>query len=350
MEAVKKGEFYGLMQLYITGDVHLNEWDEFSRILPNGLNSRLQVGLDAIDQIATAAAGETLIIAGDLFHTREELSVQVLYRAGEAIRKAADKCHEVIILVGNHDQHLKDGRVHSLGTFQSSNVHVIDTPQLLHLGDFGEVLMMPYMNDYEEFKATYRTLAERLKTGLRMSILHADIIGFEMNSGFLSTKGISPEFTLNAGTDRNIINLSISGHYHKPQQFGSLPVYYVGSPYQMDRSEAGHEKRYLVVSRDFDVKSVPFTGLPVFRKVTLKEAVDHKETEDFVDVSCNEDEVRDGWSSNLPSNFNVVLSKSSTNESDFTSVEIGSACQRWLKERGMDGSIEKAMERLARNS
>jgi DNA repair exonuclease SbcCD nuclease subunit len=335
-------------KLFITGDVHLNEWDEFSTILPNGLNSRLQVGLDAIDQIATAAEGNVMVIAGDLFHTREEISVQVLYRAGEAIRRAATLCREVLILVGNHDQHLKDGRVHSLGTFQSDNVRVIDSPELVSISGFGKVAFMPYTHDYEKFGEVYRDLVEGASCGL--SILHADIIGFEMNSGFVSAKGITPKFTLDAGSDEDVIKLCVSGHYHKPQKFGDLNVYYVGSPYQMDRSEAGHEKRYLVVSPDLSVESVPIVGLPVFRKVTLKEAKDLKKTNDFVDVACDENEVRDGWSEQLPANFNVVLKRDAKNESNFTSVELGSACQRWLKEASREDLIEVAMERLSRNS
>ncbi len=337
-----------MSKLFITGDVHLNEWDEFSTILPNGINSRLQVGIDSIVQIAEAAKDEVLIIAGDLFHTREELSVQVLFRAGEVIRYASLMCKEVIILVGNHDQHLKDGRVHSLGTFESANVRVIDKPGVYNVSDFGEVLFMPYMNDYEEFSKEYYNLTERF-SGKGLSILHADIVGFEMNSGFLSTKGISPQFTLNAGRDTNSISLCISGHYHKPQKFGDLNVYYVGSPYQMDRSEAGHEKRYLVVSEDLTVESILMKGLPVFRKVSLKEASELGKTKDFVDVKCKEDEVKDVWSS-LPGNFNIVLEKSDKNETDFTSIEISEACQRWLREKGEPGLIETAMERLMRNS
>jgi len=335
-------------KLFITGDVHLNEWDEFSTILPSGINSRLQVGLDSIDQLANAAKDQVLIIAGDLFHTREEISVQVLFRAGEAIRRASSLCKEVIILVGNHDQHLKDGRVHSLGTFQSENVRVIDKPEISEVSGFGKVLFMPYMNDYAEFGEAYKELAQTQTS--KISILHADIIGFEMNSGFVSTKGITPQFTLDAGGSKNLIDLSISGHYHKPQKFGVLNVYYVGSPYQMDRSEAGHEKRYLVVSKDLSVESVPFVGLPVFRKVTLKEAKDLKKTNDFVDVSCDEEEVRSGWSESLPPNFNVVLKRDSKNESDFTSVELSSACQKWFKDRGREDLIEVAMERMARHS
>jgi DNA repair exonuclease SbcCD nuclease subunit len=335
-------------KLFITGDVHLNEWDEFSTILPSGINSRLQVGLDAIDQIANAAKDHVLIIAGDLFHTREEISVQVLFRAGEAIRRASAICKEVIILVGNHDQHLKDGRVHSLGTFQSENVRVVDKPEISEVNGFGNVLFMPYMNDYEEFRIVYKDLVSEQTS--RISILHADITGFEMNSGFVSTKGITPEFTLSVDGCSNKIDLSISGHYHKPQKFGDLNVYYVGSPYQMDRSEAGHEKRYLVVSRDLSVESVPFVGLPIFRKVTLKEAKEIKKTNDFVDVACDEEDVRKGWSENLPANFNVVLKRDAKNESDFTSVELGSACQRWFKEKGREDLIETAMERMARHS
>ena len=340
-----------MSKLFITGDVHLNEWDEFSTILPNGLNSRLQVGLDSIDQITKAAEGEVLVIAGDLFHTREELSVQVLFRAGEAIRRASEMCKEVILLVGNHDQHLKDGRVHSLGTFESDNVRVVDSPEIYHIDGFGDVLFMPYMNDYETFGSVYSKLTSELTgRGNNLSILHADIVGFEMNSGFISTRGVTPQFTLDAGGSTNIIDLCVSGHYHKPQKFGDLNVHYVGSPYQMDRSEAGHEKRYLIVSEDLAVTSVPFKGLPVFRKVSLKEASEIKKTIDFFDVSCAEEDVRDGWSKELPSNFNIVLEKSSTNESDFTSVEVSDAVQRWLRDRKHGSLIEKAMERLSRNS
>lgn len=333
-----------MSKLFITGDVHLNEWDEFSTILPNGVNSRLQVGLDALKQITEAAAGQTLVVAGDLFHTREEVSVQVLFRAGEAIKYASQICERVILLVGNHDQHLKDGRVHSLKTFEAANVSVIDQPTVMDIGR--SVLFMPYMADYQEFSEAYSGLSALAP----MSILHADIMDFEMNSGFVSTRGITPRFCLEAGNPKSALRLCISGHYHKPQKLEGFEVYYVGSPYQIDRSEAGHQKRYLVVDENLSVESHEFQGLPVFRKVSLSEAKSIKETKDFVDVACNEEDARKGWSEQLPANFNVVLESTKSGASDFTSVELSGAVQGWLKREGREDLLELAMERLSRNA
>lgn len=339
----------------ITADVHLHTWDEFATILPNGMNSRLQVGIDAMNQVIDAARGNMLVIAGDLFHTREELSIPVLHAASAIIERAATECSEVILLVGNHDQYLKDGSVHSLSGFKRPGVAVIDSPTVVRRSGLPPLLFMPYYADYGRFSTDFAKLVH--ESGLSaadnpVAILHADIIGFEMNGGFLSKKGVGPGYLATGGVGGEVLfKQVISGHYHKPQTFRDYDVHYVGSPYQHDRSEAGHEKRFMVLRKDGSVESVPMVGLPKFRSVTLKEAKEEKEsgTKDFIDVICSEDDVRTGWSNDLPQTFNVVLKSSQGPSQSFTTMKVGQAVQHALKELGRQDLIELAMERVSRD-
>lgn len=46
---------------------------------------------------------------------------------------------------------------------------------------------------------------------------------------------------------------SYTGHYHKPHTVPGTDIRYVGSPYQVSRSEAGQQKHFLVLDENWQV-------------------------------------------------------------------------------------------------
>lgn len=69
-----------------------------------------------------------------------------------------------------------------------------------------------------------------------------DVRGAAMNDNTASRRGLQPTvFPPHLPT--------FSGHFHKPHRVPRCPVTYVGSSYQTSLSEAGQEKRFLVVRR-----------------------------------------------------------------------------------------------------
>lgn len=324
-------------KIFCTADIHLANHREFSTVLPDGTNSRLKIGCDVLRHIITKAANQVLVIAGDLFHDRESIDISVLRAASDVIEYASTRCAQTFLLAGNHDQYLSKGEIHSLQAFKNfRNVEVIDKP--CYISEISSV-MMPYLNDYDLWRQWWQKLP--ISGVTPTAFLHADIIGAEMNGGFLASRGVDLQ-TL----QRPEIPVIISGHYHKPQTLAP-GIYYVGSPYQLDRAEAGQQKRYFVCQDD-QCDSYDITGFPGFRKVkTIEAAQTASKNGDFVDVSCSLKDAEQLIRSGKPANINMVLSRPSNDIiTDHVPLGVNEAVQEDLKRRGRPDLIELALSRL----
>ncbi len=104
------------MEFLLVSDIHAEEFNKFATIDPEtGMNSRLKWTLDIFDQIydyGEAHGIRTLFLGGDIFDKRGTISVPVY----DAVFKKLKIFYEwnVISIVGNHDQAIKSGEIHSL--------------------------------------------------------------------------------------------------------------------------------------------------------------------------------------------------------------------------------------------
>jgi DNA repair exonuclease SbcCD nuclease subunit len=104
----------------LVSDLHCHTWQAFST-LENGINSRLKIILDELDRavdVLIKAGGNTLVIAGDLFHTRGSIDPEVFNLVHDRLEKIS--CRDIIVIAipGNHD--LKSKETTTLGnSFQS---------------------------------------------------------------------------------------------------------------------------------------------------------------------------------------------------------------------------------------
>lgn len=333
------------MKIAVTADIHLANHREFSTILPDGTNSRLKIGSDALKFVTDDSKADVLVIAGDLFHDQESIDVSVLMETSKAISYASSHHQSVYILVGNHDQYLTNGNIHSLSQYVGhSNVFVIDQP---HYDPFLNALFMPYIRDYSVWSEEFKKLVKQFPDA-SMAFLHADIIGASMNGGFLSSKGVPVEALM-----WSKIPIILSGHYHKPQCLYNLDgfqAHYVGSPYQLDRAESGEKKRYFSIdTSNFEVTSHPIVGFPEFKKVKdVAEAKKDGKNGHFVDLSCTpkeaEEIVKDG-----KKNVNLIVSKSVDQNLyiDHVHIEIPDALRNDLEKRGRLDLFDIALARLS---
>lgn len=73
----------------VISDPHYHRWDAFATTNADGLNSRLEIQLDATKEAAKAmkAAGcKHMLVAGDTFHVRGAISPSVLHFVTETYR------------------------------------------------------------------------------------------------------------------------------------------------------------------------------------------------------------------------------------------------------------------------
>jgi DNA repair exonuclease SbcCD nuclease subunit len=226
------------MKIFITADLHAHAWQPWSIQNPDGCNSRLAHAVGFLKTLGRLAKGETILFLGDLFDNRQNLPVEVLYHISSTIEQIVRDGTDVILLAGNHDQHLKNGSITSLNTFGiGSAVTVVTEPTIVSpTRGLGGVSL--HLHPYSEDLAAVRAWIDQNppEAGRKTLLgLHHVILGSKMNGGSLAEFGLT-----HSDLKRHPFNQVWSGHHHAPQP------YYVGSPMQLDRGEKGDRKRLLV--------------------------------------------------------------------------------------------------------
>src|SRR5690349_9573673 len=95
------------MSVYgISSDQHCHDWSQFATVDADGVNSRLRIILDELERSAAAvlaSGGDTLYLAGDLFHVRGKIDPEVLNPTIECFKRICATGVKVYAITGNHD-------------------------------------------------------------------------------------------------------------------------------------------------------------------------------------------------------------------------------------------------------
>jgi hypothetical protein len=155
------------------------------------------------------------------------------------------------------------------------------------------------------------------------------------------------------------------GHYHKPQCLDRTnKVHYIGSPYQVDRAEAGEHKRFMVwipsgsrgAVHPGRLDSVPVADVPEFMRLSVLEYVELSDREKqlhFIELEVNTlEEVR---TMALPPNVVPVHKREAQADVPVpTSMPTGfglpDAVRQWMLDHGApEEQAEEAVTRLAQD-
>lgn len=93
------------MSIILFGDLHLNNWRQFSTILPNGLNSRLVDQMRVVGKIGNLLTKDDVVIfGGDLIDSYGETLPKIIFNAAfHTLKLWASRCKHIYAMVGNHD-------------------------------------------------------------------------------------------------------------------------------------------------------------------------------------------------------------------------------------------------------
>lgn len=166
-----------------------------------------------------------IIIPGDIFHNRFEVSVTTL----NAAKRFFDNLREfnIIITIGNHDAFYRDrSDVNSLAIFDEwSNITVVSEFQLVEQHDV-RIGLCPWAYDVSQLPACDVVFG------------HFEIAGFHFAPSKICTTGVESTKLLSRSP------LIISGHFHMAaeRKYNGGVVKYVGTPYQLNWAEAGDSK------------------------------------------------------------------------------------------------------------
>lgn len=173
----------------------------------------------------------TIVNCGDTFNTRGEIRTHCFDIVQKHWRKWSDEKFYQYVLVGNHDQEDRDGKIHPLKVFDNDWIHVIDEPYVI---DYEEkIALFPYMKLEKIADAINENPAQ-------FAVVHWGIQGAKRNDFNVDTDGVPLDWLRN-------YQKVFSGHYHFRNSVEN--VTYVGSPYQQNFGEMGQEKGLLFFTR-----------------------------------------------------------------------------------------------------
>ncbi|KAF8071319.1 hypothetical protein HT031_001402 [Scenedesmus sp. PABB004] len=170
--------------------------------------------------------------AGDFWDRRGDLPVVPLNRVQQELRSWEVP---LLLLPGNHDQVDLGGQHHSLEplTMAARAAHVFTHPTL-----YRDALWLPYRRDEAVLRGA---IAQAKAAGPLKAIFgHADVLTARMNAAHQARDGLPP------GLFPARVPVYL-GHYHLPQTLPGSAITYVGSPFQVTSSEAGQQKRLLLL-------------------------------------------------------------------------------------------------------
>uniref|UniRef100_A0AAU6W070 Calcineurin-like phosphoesterase n=1 Tax=Pseudomonas phage Nican01 TaxID=3138540 RepID=A0AAU6W070_9CAUD len=212
----------------VISDVHCHSWSQFSRINPDGVNSRLQDILDALEMAAKHvlnSEGDTLYITGDLFHVRGSVSPKVLNPVKNAFTKQTGKGLKIVVLTGNHDLESRDSEALSNACEALSpipGVTIVSKPRIFH-DDY--VVMVPWYDSLDTVRKHIADCIEEIEdlgdeAASYTLMLHAPVNGVLFG---IPDHGFYAKELEKLGFAR-----VFSGHFHNHKQFEG-EVYSVGA-------------------------------------------------------------------------------------------------------------------------
>jgi len=255
--------------------LHTADWHVGRAIRGRSRADEHRAVLEEIASIGAREAVDLIAVAGDIFDvvapTAE--SEQIVYRA---LLRFADIA-PVVMVAGNHDNPRRLDAVAPL--LELGRVHVVATPMKpdeggvvkieTSSGEVARVAMLPFVTqrgivsasalmDLEAYEhgALY---AERLTAILAMLtegittddvnivVAHVMVAEGVLGGGERSAHTVF-DYWVPAGAFDGALSYVALGHLHRPQQTpAAAPVWYAGSPLQLDFGETEDEKAVLVV-------------------------------------------------------------------------------------------------------
>lgn len=280
------------MKILIFSDLHVHNYQQMSRTLPNGMNSRLADCIGIVDQAAEVAANKGCnhcIFCGDWFHSRTKLDIDVLYYSLAAVKRLSSIV-QIVMIPGNHDCFGTSSEVTSLDLFRQYAT-VIDKPctiDYIEAGSdfFTSLTFVPWQSNPREFFKTFEDSGEAL-------FMHQAI-----DEGVIGPTDRKVDVHLSVNDlplDR--YKMIFAGDYHKHQTLANGKFVYCGSPLQLTFGERDEPKGILVYDTDTGTMEFVPTKAPkfhVFDSIREYKAADNQiRREDFVRVKYTDDEKDD---------------------------------------------------------
>jgi predicted phosphodiesterase len=222
------------MKLLILGDPHL-------KITRFDLASTF---LHWIDNLIIELKPHAVVNLGDTFDThavlRSEIKCEFRAHVDFAIQNTL--CNKYYYILGNHDFYKpKDSMYHALGDWEGIEGLTI----VNKVYDNGHMTFVPYLPDHTKFP----------KDTSRICFAHQTFVGADYGNQRQEIGVVSEDVAA---------EIIISGHVHKPQEFGK--VIYVGSAYSQGLDDVDQVKRVMLFDTETYERQYFYPPLPLWYK------------------------------------------------------------------------------------
>ena len=229
----------------IFSDIHIhNHSNDWRRV-----DDALEV-LDWILEESLKNEIKTVFFLGDFFHVRGYMYPSIVSKAYKKLLRFKEEKIDMHMLVGNHDMPFRHITKHNSLTAFNSIFPIIEQPMVFQ-GSEWDFYYLPYIEEQEHLEWAIEKIYDESKVSKEhktVLLAHLDIYNALFhNSGTRSVTGVAPKFL----SDK--FDLVITGHYHTHQRILEN-IWYVGSPYQQNFSEANQKKGIML----FDNGSLTF--------------------------------------------------------------------------------------------
>ena len=226
----------------LLSDLHFFNWSSFSSVNEEGVNTRLQLIIDEVyraKEELVKAGGDTMILAGDIFHTRGSITPEVL---NPVLRLFDDLTSDINVyaIAGNHDLSSKDAQWLTNSASALETVGVKMAMPELYPTEL-DVILISWKSSVDDLK---KTLEHHAISDTKESwdvIIHAPVDG--VISG-LPDHGLTADYLASLGFKR-----VFSGHYHDHKDFGN-GVYSIGATTHQTWSDVDKKAGFLLVYPD----------------------------------------------------------------------------------------------------
>ena len=362
--------------------LHTSDWHVGRRIRGRDRSDEHRAVLDELIGLADDAGVELTLVSGDLFDTASPTPVaeQIVWKALLDLSEIGP----VLVVAGNHDNPARLDAVSPV--LDRARVTVVGSPRspaeggVVHLPELGlTAALLPFISQRGivkaedimgldpdqhagEYEARMRRVVDSLVAGMttdtvNIVVSHLSVHGAEAGGG----EHIF-DYAVSASLFPGHLSYIALGHYHRQQKMPhSAPVWYSGSPLQLDFGEVADQKGALLVKaepgRPAAVEELPLRSGRRLMQLsgTLEQVLARAdETEDaYVKVILQEsarvglaDEVRAA----IPGAVDVVLKTAAAGRpirESRRSLKRTDAFHRYLADRGVnDPAVEKLFSEL----
>lgn len=234
---------YGLMS-----DMHAFGWSQFATIDATGVNTRLREILSEMVRCADevqAAGGDTIVFAGDLFHTRGAIAPEVFNPTFFTIRSILERELKIIAIPGNHDLASKEttelgNAMQSLAGLEGFEVY---TDSEFAAASGQHLLMVPWISSVDELKKRLESMVAPDGCVSNFDVvMHAGIDG--VLSG-VPAHNLPASYLAGLGFKR-----VFAGHYHHHCTFEDGKVVSIGATGHQTFSDIGTKAGFLLIYPD----------------------------------------------------------------------------------------------------